>query len=331
MTELFIKLLNMSITASYLILAVLLIRVLAKRIPRKYICLLWGLAGVRLVIPMELESVLSLIPSGRTITKDIMMEYIPRIDSGMDTVDNAVNAALASFSASPYASANPMQIYMWLFSIIWLVGIGILALICFISYIRLDYRLISAKRLQDRGYQCHEIETPFVLGLFRPRIYLPISIDMEFDHVIAHEEAHIKRFDHLTKPLAYLILMVHWFNPLVWIAFIMYTRDVELACDEKVVKDMTVDERKAYSNALLHCSVKHSALSICPLAFGEVGVKDRIYNVLHFKKPGKAILAGSIAVIGIIAICFMTSPKSLATSGIAIERDMDSAISQCLP
>ncbi|SCJ81614.1 Methicillin resistance mecR1 protein [uncultured Eubacterium sp.] len=330
MTELFIKLLNMSITASYLIAAVLLIRILAKKIPRKYICLLWVLAGLRLTVPLELESAVSLIPSGHTVTKDIMNDYIPHIDSGISMVDNTVNSVMVTSGATTMASANPMQIYMGILSIAWIVGIAVMALLCAISYVRLDIRLVHAKSLQGRVYLCHEIETPFVLGIFRPRIYLPASIDEEFHHVIAHEEAHIKRLDHVTKPLAYLILMLHWFNPLVWVGFIMYCRDMELACDEKVVKDMTIDERKEYSNALLNCSIKHSALSICPLAFGEIGVKDRIVNVLHFNKPTKAILTFTAAITMVFVICFMTNPSSLATTEIAVDSDMDAAISRGL-
>lgn len=330
MTELFVKILNMSITASYLILAVLLLRILAKRIPQKYICLLWVLAAVRLVVPFELESAVSLIPSGRTVTKEIMTDYVPQIDSGIKVVDSTVNAAMTNAGATTTASANPMQIYMGILSIIWVAGIAVMLLLCVISYVRLDYRLVNAKPQQGRIYRCDEITTPFVLGIFKPKIYLPSSIDEEFDHVVAHEEVHIRRFDHVTKLLAYLILMLHWFNPLVWVGFIMYCRDVELACDERVVREMTVEERKEYASALLHCSVKQSVLSICPLAFGEIGVRSRISKVLHFSKPTKAILLLTAAITAVIVICFMTNPTSLATSGIEVDKNLDAAISRCL-
>ena len=326
MTELFVKILNMSITASYLILAVLLLRILAKRIPRKYICLLWILAAIRLVVPFELESTVSLIPSGRTVTKEIMTDYVPQIDSGIATIDSRVNAAMTNAGAATAASANPMQIYMGILSIIWVAGIAVMLLLCVISYVRLDYRLVNAKPQQGRIYRCDEITTPFVLGIFKPKIYLPSSIDEEFDYVVAHEEVHIRRFDHVTKPLAYLILMLHWFNPLVWIGFIMYCRDVELACDDRVVREMSVEERKEYASALLNCSVKQSVLSICPLAFGEIGVRSRISKVLHFNKPTKAILAVTAAITAVIVICFMTNPSSLATSGIKLDENMEQAV-----
>ncbi len=326
MTELFVKILNMSITASYLIAVVLLIRILAKRIPRRYIGLLWILAAIRLVLPFELESAVSLIPSGRTVTKDIMTDYIPRIDSGIGTIDSSVNAAMANAGAVTTASANPMQVYMGILSVIWIAGIVVFLLLCVISYVRLDYRLVNAKPQQGRIYRCDEIATPFVLGIFKPKIYLPGSIGEEFDHVVAHEEAHIRRFDHVTKPLAYLILMLHWFNPLVWIGFIMYCRDLEMACDERVVRAMTVEERKEYASALLNCSAKQSVLSICPLAFGEIGVRSRISKVLHFNKPTKVILAVTATLIIVIAVCFMTSPASLKTTGIKLDANMEQAV-----
>lgn len=327
MTELFIRLLNMSLTAVYLILAILLVRAVAGKIPRKYICLLWALAGIRLTIPFEFESLTSLIPSGRIVTSSIMTDQTPEINSGITVVDKAVNTALTGSAPDMAMSANPMQIYMGILALLWIVGVAFMALLCFISYERLNYKLINAKRLQGRIYQSGEIDTPFVLGFFRPKIYVPASMGESDKFVIAHEEAHIKRLDNLTKPLAYFILMLHWFNPLVWAAFILYCRDVELACDENVVKNMTVDERKEYSNALLNCSVKQSAFSICPLAFGEIGVKDRIYNVLHFSRPTKKILAITMVIVFFVVICLMSSPVSYAR---AFDQGLEQAVSDAL-
>lgn len=313
MEHVFIKLLNMSITAGWMILAVILLRFLLKKAPKAIRCFLWMLVGIRLVFPFSWESIWSLIPSSHVISTDILTSETPAIHSGIDLLNRAVNPVLSeSLAPDPYASANPMQIVTYMASVVWISGIVLLLLYSALSYLRLRRRLFDAVRLRDNIWQSEKAASPFVLGLFRPRIYLPYHLhDPGISHVVAHEQAHIQRRDHWVKPIAFLILTVYWFNPLIWLSYILLCRDIELACDERVVKEMDMENKKEYSEALLSLSVPRHTIAACPLAFGEAGVRQRIKNVLNYKKPAFWLILTALLSCVVLAVCFLTDPPGL--------------------
>lgn len=312
MEWLFLEILNMSITSVFLIAAVFAARFLLKKAPKWITCLLWALVGIKLVCPFSLESVFSLIPSSRPIPQDITLQTHPRIDSGIPMVDRVVNPVITEyFTPEITNTVNPLQIVQMVAAVIWVVGMMCLLLYAVISYFRLYKKVSPSIRLSDKNiYVCDDIETPFILGVFRPRIYIPSGLsDRETEHVTAHEQAHIRRKDHFWKPLGFAILSLHWFNPFVWAAYFFLCKDIELACDEKVIKDLEKEESIAYSQTLLSCSVSRRSIFMCPLAFGEVSVKDRIKYVLNYKKPALWIVIIGILVCLVVGICFLTGKK----------------------
>ncbi len=312
MEAVFIKLLNMSIAASWLILAVVLLRAILNKAPKAIRRILWALVGIRLVLPFSPESFLSLIPSAETISPDILYTGTPKIHSGVSAFNTYVNPVVSD-SLTPAAGAgiNPLQIVASIASVVWIAGMAVLLLYAAVSYIRLRRKVAEAVPLRDNLWQSEVVVSPFVLGFFRPRIYLPFGIDEEtMAYVVAHENEHINRYDHWIKPIGFLLLVIHWFNPLIWLAYILLCRDIELACDEHVVKRMSADDKKAYLKALLTCSVDRRSIASCPLAFGEVGVKQRIKNVLNYKKPAFWIIIVALASCVVVAVCFLTNPKT---------------------
>lgn len=311
MEAVFIKVLNMSISAGWLVLAVMLLRLLLKKAPKWISVVLWGIVGLRLVLPFSLQSAFSLIPSAEVVSPSIGYAQHPEINSGVSVIDNAVNPTLStSLAATPMNSVNPMQIILYLGSLIWAVGIAILLLYGLISYLRLRRKVAEAVPYEKNTWLCDQVKTPFILGVFRPRIYLPSGLnEEETAYVLAHEHAHLRRKDHLWKPLGFLLLTIYWFNPLVWVAYILLCRDIEAACDEKVISDMEMTEKKAYANALINCSMQRRLILACPLAFGEVGVKERVKGVLNYRKPAFWIIVTALIVCAVIAVCFLTNPK----------------------
>ena len=306
----FLKLMNMSISASWLVLAVLVLRFVLKKAPKWVNVVLWGIVAVRLIWPFSIESALSLIPSTETIPMNIEMAARPAIDSGIDVVNSAVNPIIsASFTPNPGASANPLQIWIPLASVIWLLGMVVMALYTAVSYFRLYRMLNTAVRYEKNIFQSENVTTPFVLGMFRPKIYLPFQIaEGDLAHVVAHEQAHISRKDHWWKPFGFLLLTIHWFNPLMWLAYVMLCRDIELACDEKVIKELDNEQRANYTQALVDCSVNRRMIAACPLAFGEVGVKDRVKTIMNYKKPAFWLILVAMILCAIVAVCFLTDP-----------------------
>ena len=305
----FISIVNASIAASWLILAVIVLRLALKKAPRWITCVLWGVVGLRLVLPFSLESIFSLLPSGQTIPDTIEYDAVPQISSGVSPLDGAVNPILSEhFAATPQYSANPIQILIGIAQYLWYIGMAVMVLYLIISYIVLRVRMRTATRLRDNIMQSEQAASPFVMGIIRPRIYLPYDMDVQdASHVIAHEQAHIARGDHIVKPLAFLLLTVHWFNPLVWAAYILLCRDIETACDERVIRELDTEGRKDYSRALVHGSTRRTAAA-CPLAFGEAGVKARIKSVLSYKKPALWIIIAAAAACVVVAVCFLTDP-----------------------
>lgn len=311
MTDIFLGFLNRSLAAGILILAVVLVRLVFKKAPRWLLCALWVLAAVRLVCPVSIESVLSLIPSAEPVQPEIIVSAQPAITSGIPAVDAIVNPPLAAaFTPSPAQSANPLQIWTFVAACVWLAGIAALLLYAAISALRLRLRVRTAVRLEQNVYQSEFVPSPFILGVLRPRIYLPFGLEPDAQEmVLAHERAHLRRGDQLWKPLGYLILTAYWFNPVCWLAYILFCRDIEAACDEKVVRELGEGCKAAYSRALLACSVPRKLITACPLAFGETGVKSRIKSVLNYKKPAFWLVLAAVIASVAVAVCFLTDPK----------------------
>ena len=311
MNELFLKIINMSISASWLVLAVLILRLVLKKAPKWVNVLLWGIVAVRLICPFSFESALSLIPSAETIPLNIGMNTTPTINSGINAINNAVNPIISQ-SNTPMAGAsiNPLQITIGINECIWIFGIIALALYTAISHWRLRRKVDTAVRYKDNIFQSENVNSPFVLGIIKPRIYLPFNMNgQDLEHVVAHEQAHIHSKDHWWKPLGFLLLMIHWFNPLMWLAYILLCRDIELACDEKVIKELGNEQRADYTQALVACSVNRRMIAACPLAFGEVGVKERVKSVMNYKKPAFWIVFLAVMSCAVVAACFLTNPK----------------------
>lgn len=310
MSELFLKIVNMSISASWVVVAVLALRFCLKKAPKWVNVLLWGIVAARMVFPFSIESVLSLIPSAETISPTIMMEQSPSVQTGVPALNHVINPVISgSFTPAPGASANPLQIWIPVLAGIWLFGIVALFLYSAVSYCRLRRKVCEAVILRDNIYQSENVCSPFVLGIIRPKIYLPYHMDSrEVGHVIAHEQTHIRRKDHWWKPLGFLLLTIHWFNPLMWLSYVLLCRDIELACDEKVIGKIGNAQRADYTQALVACSVDRRLIAACPLAFGEIGVKERVKSVMNYKKPAFWIVLASVIVCAVIAVCFLTNP-----------------------
>ena len=311
MNELFLKIINMSISASWLVLAVLILRFVLKKAPKWINVLLWGIVAIRLICPFSFESTLSLIPSAETIPLNIGMDTTPTINSGISAINNAVNPIISQ-SNTPMAGAsvNLLQITIGIYEYIWIFGMIALALYTVISYWRLRRKVDTAVRYKDNIFQSENVSFPFVLGIIKPRIYLPFKMNGQYlEHVVAHEQAHICRKDHWWKPLGFLLLMIHWFNPLMWLAYVLLCRDIELACDEKVIKELGNEQRGDYTQALVACSVNRRMIAACPLAFGEVSVKERVKYVMNYKKPAFWVIIISVIVCVGVAVCFLTNPK----------------------
>lgn len=312
MGAMFIDFLNISITASYIIVAVILLRLIFRKIPKKFFCILWAIAGIRLVIPFSIESVFSLIPSAETVPQDIVFSQNPAIQSGIPVLNSTVNTIISdTFAPDVTASANPLQIITEIASVLWIVGIIAILIYGIISYIRVKKTVTGAVLLKDNIWQSENVVSPFILGVFKPKIYVPFGMDGETaDYVIAHENAHLKRRDHWIKPLGFLILAVYWFNPLVWVAYILLCKDIEIACDEKVVSQMNDNQRKEYATALLECAVNRRRIAACPLAFGETGLKERVKGVMNYKKPAFWVIILAVAACIVAAVCFLTNPET---------------------
>ena len=336
MSEIFLHVFNMSISASYIVLAILLLRLFMKKAPKWISVALWGVVGLRLICPFSIESILSLIPSAETVSPDIMTGNLSEpfyVDSYIDTGFSGVNNTIApiisgsSVTVAPEKEVNLLKLLIPIFAILWLVGILAMVIYTLVSYLKLKKSIGAAVLYKENIYQSENVASPFILGIIKPRIYLPFSIsEQSAEHVIAHEKAHLRRKDHLWKPLGFLLLAVYWFNPLMWLGYILLCRDIELACDEKVIKALDCDARADYSEALLRCGVKRKSIAACPLAFGEVGVKARIKSVLNYKKPAFWIIIVALVLCVVIAICFLTNPVSAGVKDISVKNVKDDSL-----
>lgn len=329
MTELFLKIMDMSVSAGWIVLAVLILRAVLRKAPKWIRGLLWGMVAVRLLCPFAVESSFSAVPQllgSGALTNRWMNHYTGGVRSIHDDSDQYEAAGAAGRVPIPAKEGGydmvtaddrlgePSTIkdtVMPVLAAIWGIGVFLLLLCAAVSCLRLRRSLGSAVRYRDNIFQSEHIDVPFVFGIIRPRIYLPYKMDglAPAACVIAHEQAHICRKDHWWKPLGYLLLSVHWFNPLIWLAYVLFCRDIELACDEKVIKGLDHGRRADYTQALLSCSVSRPVIAACPLAFGEAGVKERVRAVMNYKKPAFWTILVSVAVCMLAAVCFLTNPK----------------------
>lgn len=347
MSVLFLKLLNMSIVASWTILAVLVLRLLLKKAPKWIVCLMWAIVGIRLIVPVSFESVFSLLPTTEPIPQDILeqsegAEHVSKEQGGMSFVSDGdgpvfyvsqeeIEGEVSFFETSREPSvilgteSNPQTEkptedittrLLSLASVVWILGMIGMAIYAIYSYLRIYVRVRSSVLVDKNAYISDEIDTPFILGVFRPRIYMPSALrDEEQKHVLAHERAHLTRLDHIWKPLGYAVLTVYWFNPLIWLAYYLLCKDIEFACDERVIKKLDASEKVAYTTTLLQCSVPRKLITACPLAFGELKTKERIKTVLHYKKPAIWIMILALTACLIFSVAFLTDPKDSAYAG----------------
>lgn len=356
MSALFLRILNLSITAGWLVSAIILVRLAFKKIPKTFRVVLWAFVGIRLMFPFSFESVLSLIPSAETVPPEILYTDAPAIESGISVLNETVNPILSDKLAPTVgASVNPTQVVTEVVAHIWIMGMVFMAVYAVFSYLCVWRKVREAVPLEGNSWSvvhpsllptdktrwgdhfsslpannirlCDHISTPFILGVIHPRIYLPSTMsEQDMGYVIAHEKAHLKRRDHWWKPLGFLILTVHWFNPVLWVAYILFCRDIELACDEKVIRELGAESKKSYSDALINCSVPRRMIAACPLAFGEVGVKTRIKSVLNYKKPGFWIMVVGVVACIAVAVCFLSDPPGDgAQSGTEVSDDVTDA------
>lgn len=309
MTGLFLKIVNMSISASWLILVVLALRIVLRKVPKWINVLLWGIVAIRLICPFSIESVFSLIPSAETINPTIMLETVPSVQTGFSVINSAVNSLLQrSFTPSVGDSVNPLQILIPILSIVWVCGAVTLILYTVGSYFYLRKKISEAVRLRDNIFQSEKI-SPFVFGIFKPKIYLPFDIeDHELEQIVAHEQAHIRRKDYIWKPIGFFLLALYWFNPLIWAAYLFFCRDIELACDESVIKALNYEQRADYMQTLLKCSVNRREIIACPLAFGEIGIKERVKAVMNYKNTAFWLVTLAVVLCIAVALCFLTNP-----------------------
>ena len=310
MTDLFLEVLNLSFSATWVVLAVVLARLVLKKAPRGLICALWALVALRLLFG-GIEAPFSLLPSSEIIPPESLFDQAPMIHSGVSSIDNAVNPVYSeALRPMPGASVNPLQVWLAVFANLWGLGMAAMTLWAALSCLRVRRQVLESLEA-DGVYLCDRITSPFIFGLFRPKIYLPSDLpEAAVPHVLAHERAHIARRDHWWKPLGFALLTINWFNPALWLAYILLCRDIEMACDERVVRTFTAEEKKSYSAALLRCSVNTRRITACPLAFGEVGVKQRIKSVLHYKKPAFWIILAAVVLTIVLAVGLLTDPLS---------------------
>lgn len=367
MTSAFLLFLNLSITAGWMVLAVLLLRLCLKKAPRWITCVLWGLVALRLVLPFTIESSFSLIPTAETVmSTDAADTSAPVVNSGVESIDKPLNdwlqtpvkpqttpivqspvppisggdttpqpttpdkpvgdtdatpeqpsvedetvASQQGSAETQVKTVSRVERILQIAAPVWLVGIGLMLIYELLSVLRVRYRVLDAVRLRDNVWQSDRVASPFIFGLFRPRIYVPYGLDEPvLEQVLSHERAHLHRRDHWIKPFAFTLLAVYWYNPLLWVGYILLCRDIEVACDERVIRTLDEDTRRQYATALLQCGVERRSIAACPLAFGEVSIKQRIKSVLNYRKPLLWVIVASLVVCAVAAVCLLTVPKS---------------------
>ncbi len=335
-SEIFLWFFNRAVAASWLILAVVVLRLLLKKAPKWITCALWGICALRLVLPFSLQSVLSLIPSAQTVVPESIYTQSPQIDSGIPAIDNNVNeyfvqgtmpivpdsAPETIITNEPTAAFNLVSVLF----IVWVIGILALLIYAVVSYVKLKRCVKGASMLEKGVFESAGVSSPFILGIFNPKIYLPLNMDEETKtYVLSHERAHLSRGDHILKLLGFVILSLYWFSPLVWVAYILFCRDIELACDEKVVSKLEKNSRADYAQALLSCATQKRTFSACPIAFGEVSIKDRVKSALNYKKPMLWVIIAAVITTVAVAVCFLTDPIKSIQAGTDPDKDNTSS------
>ena len=317
MEQLFIGVLNNAITVSALIIAIIVVRALGKKMPKWSTCILWGIVAVKLVIPVPIESVLSVIPIGNPIPTNIVMEANPQISSGISSVDEIVNPVISrSFTPDKVASVNPLQIFFHIGALAWITGMIVMLTYALTTYMLVRKRVRASVKIAPRVYECDDISDSFILGTIAPKVYLSSELSEEArGYILKHEFAHLSRRDHIWKPLGFAILSVYWFNPLCWIAYILLCKDIEYACDEKVTRNIEKGEKAEYCRVLLENSMPRKMIAACPVAFGGTDVKKRIKNVATYKRPAFLITVASIIVCAAVGVFFATSRDVKTVSG----------------
>ena len=312
MEQLFIGVLNNAITVSALIVAVIVVRAFGKKMPKWISCLLWMIVAIKLVVPIQFESVLSLIPSGKPIPTNIVMEANPQISSGINGLDSFINHMFSqNFTSDKTVSINSLQIFFHIGSLAWLAGMAVMLIYAVTTYMLIRKRVSTSVKIDPKVYECDDISDSFILGTISPKVYIPSSLSKEArQYILKHEFAHLSRHDHLWKTLGFLILSVYWINPLCWVAYILLCKDIEYACDEKVTKNIESDEKAEYCRILLENSMPRKMIAACPVAFGGADVKNRIKNVVNYKKPAFWITIASIMVCVGVGVCFATNKSS---------------------
>lgn len=318
MEKVFLLFLNMGLTATWIVLAVIAVRALCYKAPKAMMVGLWALVGVRLLCPVLAESITSLIPSAEIVSADILLAEQPKIHTGVYALNSTINPLLSEHLAQghsvsdvpvPGANGSPMQLVVCVATIVWLAGMAVMFAYSTCAYLWLRHKVKISLCYRDNIFFCDTIATPFVFGFIKPRIYLPSGMAGDgIEYVIAHETAHLKRKDHWWKTLAFFLLSVYWFHPLLWLAYLLFSRDMERACDEKVIRGMGDEAKKGYAETLVSCSLQKRMLFVCPLAFGEVGVKNRVKSVLNYKKPAFLVVAVTMVAGLLVAVCFLTNP-----------------------
>ena len=306
MTNVFIELISMSHSESYLILAIIVLRLVMKKAPKRILCMLWILVGIHLICPITVGSVLSLVPSNDSVSSTIRHYSIS--SSAVQREVEVNRGPIRTEELIEETSNMKYNTYINIATVVWIGGFALLMIYSFLSYRRLKRQTATAIPYEDHIYESDQIDSPFILGTIKPRIYIPSYAEEYRNSIIAHERAHLARKDHWVKPIGYTILALYWFHPLCWIAYVLLCRDIELACDERVLSEMKLDQRCNYFVDLLHCAIKRQSIRLCPLAFGEVAVKERVQNILNYKKPRFWIILVSLVMCAIVSVCFFTSP-----------------------
>lgn len=312
MSEVFRVLLNSALAVSIPILTVLLLRCLLRRAPKWISCLLWGAIGLRLLCPILPESTISLVPSAEIFQKNIELSPSPVLDSGIPLLNEWIAPLMTeALMPTPWESVNPLQILFAVGAIIWMLGCFGMLLFALISSLCLRHRLRPSLPLKDGVFLCDSIETPFIFGMIRPRIYLPSGLsEQDIPHVLLHERAHLRRLDHLLKPLGFILLSVYWFHPFLWLAYSLFCRDIEAACDQRAIHGLRAEQRREYAHALLNCSTHRRTVLSCPVAFGEIGVKERIKNVMNYKKASIPLVCVALLLALCTSACIVVNPKT---------------------
>ena len=339
MERYFIMILNNALTVSVLIFAIIVLRLLFQKAPKRLICFLWVIVAVKLIVPVPLESAFSLIPNRTLVPVDIASRQEPMLETGLKSVDAVVNPVIQeAFTSAGGTGVNLMQVFWHIGTAVWIIGVLGMFAYTAVTYILLKRRVRASIHTEQNIYECDDIPGPFILGIVRPKIYCPSGMTgEEKEYVLKHEKTHIKRKDHLWKPLGFVILSIYWFQPLCWIAYILLCRDIEYACDESAIIGENKQWKADYCQALLDCSVERKRIAACPVAFGEDHVKGRVKNIMNYKKPAVWIVLLAIVAFAGVSVCFATTRKSdnkveyhftcdYGSSKLYSREDMDEAI-----